>query len=179
MHGAALRADRTVVCWGRNDYGQSTVPSGLRDVKSVVASGHDTFALKADGTVVAWGASSQGQLYIPEGLSDVAAIAATDFSVLALRKNGAVVAWGSSSTVPEGLKNVVGIYATPTSAFAVKADGAVVAWGDKQYGQLSIPQLLPGQRWLSIRGGWQHVFGMAATLTPTPTQPAAAQPPGR
>ena len=53
-HSLALTDDGTVVAWGRNDYGQSTVPAGLKAVQ--IAGGvYHSLALTDDGTVVAWG----------------------------------------------------------------------------------------------------------------------------
>jgi alpha-tubulin suppressor-like RCC1 family protein len=65
-HACAVRRDRRVVCWGRNEEGQlgngafddSPTPvevTELDDVVSVDASVHHTCALRADGTVWCWG----------------------------------------------------------------------------------------------------------------------------
>src|SRR5678815_5052318 len=55
-HSLALTQDGTVVAWGDNSYGQSTVPPGLSGVIALAAGGTFSQALKQDGTVVAWGA---------------------------------------------------------------------------------------------------------------------------
>jgi len=42
----------TVIAWGSNGVGQTTVPSGLSGVIAIAA---HSLALKSDGTVIAWG----------------------------------------------------------------------------------------------------------------------------
>ena len=43
-HSVALKADGTVVAWGRNDDGQSTVPSGLTAVAAISAGDNHSLA---------------------------------------------------------------------------------------------------------------------------------------
>ena len=58
FHACAIKADATVVCWGDNGYGQSTVPAGLTSVKQITSSRYyHTCAVKTDGMVVCWGAN--------------------------------------------------------------------------------------------------------------------------
>lgn len=162
MHGVALKNDGTVVCWGRGDFGQKTVPAGLNNAIAVAAGGHWTMALKNDGTVAAWGAITN---FPPIGLSNISKIAAGDSFGLALRSNGTVVAWGDNTygqlNIPAGLDNVTSIYATALTAYAIKTDGSVVSWGDNRFGQRNIPILPGNQRWNTIGGGWEHVYGLA------------------
>lgn len=47
----AARADGTIAAWGKNEYGQSTVPGGLANVVRVSASLMSSLVLLADGTV--------------------------------------------------------------------------------------------------------------------------------
>jgi alpha-tubulin suppressor-like RCC1 family protein len=65
----ALKTDGTVICWGDNTYGQTTVPVGLASVAQVSAGGGHTCALKTDGTVVCWGQNDAGQTTVPDGLN--------------------------------------------------------------------------------------------------------------
>jgi hypothetical protein len=114
-HTVALKDDGTLVAWGFNITGQTTVPAGLSGVKAIAAGYGHTIALKEDGTVVAWGDSSLGQTTVPAGLSGVIAIAAGSYYTVALKEDSTLVAWGDSAlgqtAVPAGLSGVVAIAA--------------------------------------------------------------------
>ncbi len=56
VHSLALTSDGTVVAWGLNVLGESTVPADLTGVVAIAAAGSRSLALRSDGTVVAWGA---------------------------------------------------------------------------------------------------------------------------
>src|SRR5713101_6561499 len=60
-HSLALKSDGTVVAWGDNFNGQSTVPANLTGVIAIAAGGNHSLAVKSDGTVAAWGANFYGQ----------------------------------------------------------------------------------------------------------------------
>lgn len=87
----------TVVGWGDDAYGQTSVPAGLSNVVAIAAGYLHSVALCSNGTVVAWGDNTFGQTNVPAGLSNVVAIAAGDFDALALRADGTVVGWGDDS----------------------------------------------------------------------------------
>ena len=75
----------TVVAWGDNDAGQTTVPAGLSGVVAIAAGWYHTVALKQDGTVVAWGDNENGQTKVPADLSGVVAITAGEDNTVALK----------------------------------------------------------------------------------------------
>ena len=132
-HNLALQADGTVVGWGANGSGQSTIPAGLTQCLALAAGSAHSLALKADGKVMAWGDNSLGQLNVPAGLAGVGAIAAGADHSLALKANGTVAGWGDNSrgqiNIPIGLTNVVAIAAGAAHSLALKADRTLVAWG--------------------------------------------------
>ena len=99
-HSLALMTDRTVVGWGDDSVGQTTIPGGLSNVVAIAAGGSHSLALKTDGTVVGWGWNNYGQTTIPGGLSNVVAIAAGDDHSLALKIDGTVVGWGWNPNGP-------------------------------------------------------------------------------
>jgi alpha-tubulin suppressor-like RCC1 family protein len=134
-HSLGLRPDGTVVAWGSDMDGATTVPEGLRDVVSLAPGGTHahSLVLRADGTVVVWGANLAGEGTVPTGLADVVAVWRGGYHNLALRSDGTVVAWGAiesgASTVPAGLQDVVTLSAAPGYNLALHADGTVTAWG--------------------------------------------------
>ena len=117
-----------LVAWGKNDFGQTTVPAGLAGVIQVAAGGDRMLALKADGTVVGWGGNPA-----PSGLGGVVQVAVGGYFDLVLRSDGTVVTWlgaggWSVSLVPAELSGVVAIAGNWMHSFALKADGTVVVW---------------------------------------------------
>jgi len=77
----------SVVAWGSNAYGESTIPEGLHDVDAVAAGIFHTVALKSDGTIHAWGNNSQGQSTSWNGERNIIAIAAGGHTTVALKKD--------------------------------------------------------------------------------------------
>jgi hypothetical protein len=107
-YSVALRSGGTVVAWGANDAGQTTVPPGLTAVTAISASEHYCLALRSDGTVVGWGLTPT----IPSGITGVTGIAAGDDHWLAIKPGllPDVAAYGGNESgqcnVPSNLSNV-------------------------------------------------------------------------
>jgi hypothetical protein len=164
-HSLALKADGTVVSWGYNDYGQTTIPAGLTNVVAVAAGCSFSLALKADGTVVGWGGSVGGT--VPAGLNNVVAIAAARYHGLALKADRTVVPWGGddygATAVPAGLTNVVAIATGCYHSLALKADGTVVGWGQNYHGATNIPPSLTNV--VAIAAGLYHSLFLTVTHT--------------
>jgi alpha-tubulin suppressor-like RCC1 family protein len=132
-HDLALKSDGTVVAWGVNWSGESTVPPGLSDVVAIAAGSERSLMLKNDGSLFIWGENSYGRATVAPDATNVVAIAAGDYHNVALRSDGTVVAWGHTgfgqAPAPPGLSNVVAIGAGNYSSFAIKSDGTLVQWG--------------------------------------------------
>lgn len=62
----ALRADGSLVGWGRDDYGQATAPAG-NDFVAIAAGLYHSIALRADGSLIGWGQNDLGQTNVPAG----------------------------------------------------------------------------------------------------------------
>jgi hypothetical protein len=156
-HNLVLKEDTTVVAWGDDFYGQSTVPSKLSGVVTVAAGTAHSLALKADGTVIAWGRNEQGQSTVPMGLNGVVAIAAGYNHSLALKGDGTIVAWGNNTydqiRVPN-LNGVIAIAAGWYHSLALTRAGTVAVWGDNGGGQREVPANLNGV--IAIAAGNAH-----------------------
>ncbi len=157
-----VRPPGTVVAWGDNGAGQTTIPAGLSGVTAIAAGSYHTVALKHDGTVVTWGDYGSGQTAIPAGLSGVTAIAAGNTFTVALKNDGTVLAWGYNlygpTTIPAGLNGVTAIAAGYYHTVALKNDGTVVAWGGNSSGQTTIPSGLSGVT--AIAAGYLHTVAL-------------------
>lgn len=174
-HSLALKADGTVVAWGENYSGQSSVPAGLTDVIAIAAGGYHSLALKADGTVVAWGENYFSQSSVPAGLTGIVAIAARSEASLALKSDGTVVEWGyQSQSTPSGLTDVVAIDGGLAHFLALKSNRTVIAWGANSEGQTATPVNL-GQV-IACAAGGGHSLALrdaSADTAPQITSPIA------
>ncbi len=172
-HSLALRAGGTVVAWGDNSYGQTSVPGGLANVVAIAAGLYHSLALQSDGNVVFWGDSSYYQNDLPAALVSpdctaqpcAVAIAAGDYHNLALMSDGTVVAWGynadGETSVPSGLANAVGIAAGGTHSLAVGSDGSISAWGSNVLGQIAVPDGLTGI--VAVAAGESHSLALSSS----------------
>jgi hypothetical protein len=124
----AVRADRTVLAWGRNDFGQlgdgtrapQTAPvqvPGLTDITHVAAGGSHALARRANGTVLAWGRGGEGQL--GNGLPND-----SNTPVQVMTRNNAPIA------------TIVALAAGSQHSLALAEDGSVWSWGNNDSGQL-------------------------------------------
>ncbi|MCK6424854.1 MAG: hypothetical protein L6Q75_07145 [Burkholderiaceae bacterium] len=181
-HSCALKADGTVVCWGRNSHGQlgdgtvidRPVPvavPGLSAVVSLSAGSQTSCALKSDRSVWCWGRNDLGQLgngtridsRTPtqvSGLTDAIAVAAGTFHACALRSGGALRCWGSNSSGALGTETTASPSSTPVDVAGV--DDAVA--------------LASGTGSCAVRRGGQVVCwgtqGLVARPTGTPVHQA-------
>jgi hypothetical protein len=149
----ALRADGTVLAWGRDNLAQlgngpdgragrdepgdcdgingfcrispAQVP-GATDVISIAAGEDFVLALRSDGTVLAWGDDQFGQTATPPSLEE---------ERHPTSDNGPCFCTPNPVTVP-GVSGAVAIAAGDNSAFALRADGTVVGWGRNDAGQI-------------------------------------------
>lgn len=130
-----VKADGTVLGWGRDSDGQSARPAAPRGNVAVpivielpgkvlqVAMGDlSSYALLEDGTVVAWGQNDEGQL----GNGPVGA-------------SGELGRYPKPSVAPvrvSGLVDVIEIAAGSKHALALRRDGTVWAWGTRDAGAI-------------------------------------------
>jgi len=151
----------SVLAWGLNDYGQTTVPLAAQSGVTAIAAGWEhTVALRNDGSVVAWGGNDTGETTVPVAAqSGVTAVAAGGGHTVALKNDGAVVAWGlndyGQTTIPlVAQSGVSAIAAGSRHTVALKNDGSVVAWGFDSHGQVTGTPTID-----------EHLFGIASPVT--------------
>ena len=63
LHSCGVTSSGSVQCWGYNDGGQSTPPTG--SFQSVSAGGYHTCGLTSSGSVECWGYNDEGQSIPP------------------------------------------------------------------------------------------------------------------
>lgn len=122
VHTCALRTNGTVICWGDNSEGESTVPSGLSSVVEVSAGGYHTCARKTDGTVVCWGFDYYGEATVPAGLNLNGAPTYTPMA--------AIVGTLSGPIYPFAVNGYIGASASFTYADPSDTHTALFNWGD-------------------------------------------------
>jgi alpha-tubulin suppressor-like RCC1 family protein len=133
----------SVVAWGANNQGESTVPPGLTDVKAIAAGYDLSMALKTDGTLVVWG--NVMFTNIPANLSNVVSIAGGNCFGAAVKDEGSVAVWGAEvygwipTNVPPDLTNAITIAAGERHCLALTKAGTVVAWGSDDEGECDVP----------------------------------------
>jgi alpha-tubulin suppressor-like RCC1 family protein len=148
-HACALLADRTVKCWGDNNYGQlgdgngapgasSATPvrvAGLSDVVGIAAGENSSCAILSDATVRWWGrpaepaAPATAPTYLTPvalaGLHDIVSVAIGGDHACALRSDGTVACWGDNSNYELG--NTSGTSATPMTVAGLTGVTAIAA----------------------------------------------------
>lgn len=143
-HAMAIISDSTVIAWGDNSEGQSTVPSTLTDAYSLANGTYHSLVLDNAGTIWGWGSNKAGQLTIPSNLGQIIDITAgRDFSIAysmapsgAVDDNGTpiltdtVTLWGGNSrkTLPVNeLKNIISVKCYDNHCAALVAGSVIVA----------------------------------------------------
>lgn len=167
-HALALKANGTVVAWGRNTAGQATVPTGLTNVVQVVAGYDFSAAVKANGTVATWGSGTISTFTDLNLVTNAVAAAAGTAFIAVLRADGTVTSFGlvwntQTLTVPAGLSGVTAIAAGEDHVLALKADGTVVAWGRNSFGQTTVPAGLSNV--VAVAANGKHSLALKADGT--------------
>ncbi len=147
---AAIRADGSVVSWGRStptNFGGSTADvasalDGTIDVVEVVGSYWAYAALRVDGSVVCWGQSMDGWFTTPASSSS---------------------AW----SLLDGRIAVKSIYATPLGFAALRVDGSVVQWSSRS-GSLILDGSSPSQKAVKLFPGAGMFLALRADGTAGP-----------
>jgi hypothetical protein len=153
----------TVVAWGDNGDGESSVPVAAQSGVTAIAAGtRSAFALKTDGSVIGWGQNFSGETNIPAAAqSGVVALDAERSTVVALKSDGTLVSWGGWASTQTGLTDVKKLVALTGGAMALKSDGTIQTFG-LSGAVLTIPAGLQGHV-VDLAAG--NAFAVAATDT--------------
>ena len=156
QHTCRVKRDLTVVCWGDNEYSQSSAPQGAFTLVSAGQS--HSCGVGADGIVLCWGNQYYGQSSPPDGAFSTVSAGLTHSC--GVRTDGVVECWGGDeagkSTPPAGVFSSVsaGWY----HSCGVDTSQTIVCWGDDAYGQSSPPI----GTFTSVSVGQRHSCGVGA-----------------
>ncbi len=93
---AALKADGSIIAWGRSSHGGTSAPSGS-GYTNIYSTSAAFAALKADGSIVVCGSSSDGGSGAPSGNGYIK-IYSTAHAFAAVKADGSITAWGNSDS---------------------------------------------------------------------------------
>lgn len=185
-HGAAIKLDGTVVCWGDNTYGQCNVPAGSKFLH--VKCGQDyTIGIKQDGTLSAWGRDNYNQITNLPGGHFVKIDAGSEHAV-GIRIDGTPVSWGRNDNISDPSIQMVDVCACGGNVYTLQAsdplsfgvynvkpfnigigvDGNLIAWGDyvEAFGKLddSIENIhsQPPVPCVALKGGIRSCLALGA-----------------
>jgi alpha-tubulin suppressor-like RCC1 family protein len=154
-HFLGLRADGTILAWGRNDFGQvgdatilsksvPTLVTGSSNFVSVATGYLTGFGIKADGTAWAWGNNGNVQL-------------GNNSAILAASSPVQVAGAGSYIQISGGENHVV----------ALRNDGSAWSWGQNNNGQLGNNATVAQSSPVPVVGGHSFIQVSAAGAVTT------------
>ena len=157
-HACAIRIDKTVVCWGNNEHGQSDAPDGK--FSAVTAGSRHTCGLRTDNTITCWGVR-WGLSGPPNG--QFSAVTAGNGHSCALRTDNTVVCWGvnydGQSDAPDGKFSAVTAGSRHTCG--LRTDNTIACWGNNEHGQSDAPD----GKFSAVTAGSRHTCGLRTDNT--------------
>jgi cysteine-rich repeat protein len=169
-HSCAIDQDGKLLCWGRNNTGQSGLPWEVQVSKVILfdAGTYHTCALLGDKRLVCWGDSLRGQTDVPNEVSAWRAVSCGTAHTCGIAEDGRGYCWGDNtyeqSAVPEEAMNLTSISAGFFHTCAVGVSGEGHCWGSRHYGygQIVLPVQGP---WKQISAGNLHTCGILSNGT--------------
>ena len=154
----AIQSDGRAACWGLNDNGRATPPSGARFV-AVEAGDSWACGLQSNGRPRCWGSNHRGQAIPPDGEKFVSISGGNDHSC-GIRTDGAALCWGDNArgkaTPPIG-EMFISVSVGNNHSCGLRSGGAAVCWGDDSEGRTSPPS---DERFVSLSSGDDHSCGL-------------------
>lgn len=92
----ALSDNKLTTCWGRNDWGQATVPKAVVENSVSQSTGHSCAIDASTQNAVCWGMNDVGQTDVPSGLGPVISVSVGLGYSCAVTVLGSVECWGTS-----------------------------------------------------------------------------------
>jgi alpha-tubulin suppressor-like RCC1 family protein len=140
-HACALTSWGNIVCWGLNNRGQASPPSG--SFVDVTAGYFYSCAIRESGEIVCWGLNKYGAP--PTGTFQ--SVESGDSHICAVRTNGEMVCWGNDcdyqvSDTPNNQQNwdILAITAGARhSCVALSPHDETICWGDNDREQCDAP----------------------------------------
>lgn len=130
-HTCAVKSGGTIICWGQNDFGKSTSPSG--QFKSVSAGNNHTCGVKTDNTVACWGGNNSGQTNAPGG--EFQSVSAGYGYTCGIKADATIVCWGTNffgeANAPSGQFESIDIGLR--QGCGLKVDNTLACWGIDKY----------------------------------------------
>ena len=158
-HTCGLNPDGNPVCWGRNDYGQATPPSGEK-LTAISSGDYHTCGLRLDGIPVCWGVDALVRT-TPVAGEKLVTISSGESHICGLRTDGIPVCWGGNrvgqATPPVGERLHSISSRSHSHTCGLRQDGTPVCWGGNWYRQASPPA---GERLTTISSGRDHTCGL-------------------
>ena len=158
-HTCGVRSDGTVACWGGNNFGEATPPTGT--FTQVSAGVHYTCGVRSNGVLACWGWNNFGEATPPTGT--FTQISAGGSYACGVRSDGTVACWGynndGEATPPAGTFTQVSAGVNYTCG--VRSNGTLACWGWSDDGQLTPPT----GTFIQVSAGQEHICGLRSDGT--------------
>ena len=137
-HSCGTRTDSTLACWGNNNFGQASPPTGT--FTAVAAGSTHSCGIRTNGTLVCWGDNYFGEASPPRSATFTAV--ATGFAhSCGIRTNRSMACWGGNdsgqASAPTG--TFTAISAGDDLSCGIRTNRSLACWGGNDSGQASAP----------------------------------------
>ncbi len=182
-HGLALKNDGSIVGWGWNVSGQTTVSIPNDFFVKLAGGGFHSLGIRSDdvvGTISTWGTDFWGLDERPAD-SNFIAVSAGHAHSMALRDDDTRAVWGADDGGSDDFGQVtdtpedsgyVAIAAGYYFSVALKDDGSLEAWGKNIDNQTDVPE---GNNFTAIAAGGAHGLALSQPGSLTLTSPNGAE----